>query len=98
MQKKEDISKAIIITGSAKRLGRVIAIEVARAGFEVIIHANNSQEDAIALQEEIIGLSLIHFYMCIRDSFNTCATILAFKFGKIVDIVIGCTRIKCKIA
>lgn len=55
MQKKEDISKAIIITGSAKRLGRVIAIEVARAGFEVIIHANNSQEDAIALQEEIIG-------------------------------------------
>lgn len=53
MKKNDEIDKSIVITGSAKRLGRVIAIEIARAGFEVIIHANNSYEDALSLQKEI---------------------------------------------
>src|SRR5581483_7289610 len=38
--------RRVLITGSAKRIGRVIAIELARRGFEVAIHYNTSQHEA----------------------------------------------------
>jgi 3-oxoacyl-[acyl-carrier protein] reductase/pteridine reductase len=36
----------VLVTGAAKRLGRVIAIELARRGFEVAIHYNQSRTEA----------------------------------------------------
>jgi len=46
----------VLITGAAKRIGRVIAIEAAKAGWDVAIHYNTSRTDAETLVEEIRAL------------------------------------------
>jgi NAD(P)-dependent dehydrogenase (short-subunit alcohol dehydrogenase family) len=38
--------KSVLVTGAAKRLGRVIALDLAAAGWNVAIHYNGSAEDA----------------------------------------------------
>jgi len=39
-------SARVLVTGSAKRIGRTIAIELSRRGFQVAIHYNGSRSDA----------------------------------------------------
>jgi len=39
--------RTVLVTGSAKRLGREIALTLARAGWQVAIHYRDSDEDAI---------------------------------------------------
>jgi len=48
--------KVALVTGGAMRLGRAIALTLARAGCDVIIHYRNSREDANDLAEEIRAL------------------------------------------
>jgi glucose 1-dehydrogenase len=48
--------KNILITGAAKRIGRSLALAVASAGANVIIHFGNSQSDAETAQAEIQAL------------------------------------------
>lgn len=38
--------RRVLVTGAAKRIGRVIAIELARRGFDVAIHYNTSRHEA----------------------------------------------------
>jgi len=45
--------QTVIITGSAKRLGRGLAIEFAKKGWNIILHYNSSQDEAIATAEQI---------------------------------------------
>jgi 3-oxoacyl-[acyl-carrier protein] reductase/pteridine reductase len=49
------LSKRVLITGAAKRIGRVIAIELSRRGFTVAIHFNNSRNDAEQVSRECGG-------------------------------------------
>src|SRR3954468_23308885 len=44
--------RRVLITGSAKRIGRVIAIELSRRGFSVAIHYNTSRTDAEQVSRE----------------------------------------------
>lgn len=44
---------AALVTGAARRIGRTIALELARAGFDVAVHHNNSQAEASDLVREI---------------------------------------------
>lgn len=46
----------VLITGSARRIGRAIALDLARAGWQVCIHYRRSEEDAFKLVEEIRSL------------------------------------------
>ena len=46
-----------LITGSAKRIGRAIALFLAKEGWNIVIHYNESENEAIKLQTEIIGLN-----------------------------------------
>lgn len=48
--------KTILITGAAQRIGRSLALAVARAGGDVIIHYGRSQLQAESLQQEIMAL------------------------------------------
>jgi NAD(P)-dependent dehydrogenase (short-subunit alcohol dehydrogenase family) len=48
--------KRILITGAAKRVGRVIALAAAQAGADVIIHYGSSADEANALRDEITAL------------------------------------------
>jgi NAD(P)-dependent dehydrogenase (short-subunit alcohol dehydrogenase family) len=50
------MSKAAVITGAAKRVGRVIAVELARAGYDIAIHFHGSQAEAETLAQEIEGI------------------------------------------
>lgn len=45
--------RTVLITGGAKRLGRLIALACGRAGADVIIHHGHSAEEAQAVQKEI---------------------------------------------
>ena len=48
--------KTILITGGARRIGKVFALACARAGADVIIHHGHSPEEAAATQEEISAM------------------------------------------
>jgi NAD(P)-dependent dehydrogenase (short-subunit alcohol dehydrogenase family) len=45
--------KRVFITGAARRLGREIALHLAKSGSEIIVHYNRSESDALSLQKEI---------------------------------------------
>jgi pteridine reductase len=48
--------KSILITGSARRVGRSLALTAARAGMDVFIHHAHSTADAQSLCQEILSL------------------------------------------
>jgi len=48
--------KTILITGAARRFGRLFALASARAGADVVIHHAHLEAEADSLREEIIGL------------------------------------------
>ena len=49
-------SKAVLVTGSAKRLGREIALALARDGWDLALHTRTATSDAEALKHEIQAL------------------------------------------
>jgi NAD(P)-dependent dehydrogenase (short-subunit alcohol dehydrogenase family) len=50
------MTKTALITGAAKRVGRVIALELARAGYDIAIHFGSSESEAVALANEVKAL------------------------------------------
>ena len=48
--------KTVLITGSARRLGRILALACAQAGANVVIHHGHSDAEAESLRNEINGL------------------------------------------
>jgi len=55
------LGKTALVTGSAKRVGRVIALTLAEAGANVIINYNHSAEaaEATAAEAEAIGVGAL---------------------------------------
>tara|TARA_B100000989_G_scaffold116701_1_gene85886 strand:- start:231 stop:986 length:756 start_codon:yes stop_codon:yes gene_type:complete len=47
------MSKTAIITGASKRIGRSIAINLAKQGYDIVVHYNRSKSDAQKLVKEI---------------------------------------------
>jgi len=48
--------KTILLTGAARRVGRILALACARAGADVIIHHGHSPQQALDVQKEIASL------------------------------------------
>jgi NAD(P)-dependent dehydrogenase (short-subunit alcohol dehydrogenase family) len=48
--------KVILVTGAARRVGKIFALACARAGADVVIHHGHSDEDAQSVRAEIEGL------------------------------------------
>lgn len=48
--------KNALVTGAAKRIGRVIALALAREGMNIAVHYNHSKNEAISLVEEIVEM------------------------------------------
>jgi NAD(P)-dependent dehydrogenase (short-subunit alcohol dehydrogenase family) len=46
-------TKAALITGSARRIGRAIAVHLAGEGWDIAAHYNTSREDSLSLQAEV---------------------------------------------
>ncbi|HVZ06652.1 SDR family oxidoreductase [Rhodopila sp.] len=51
------IPRTALVTGAAQRLGREMALELARAGFDIAIHYHASQAEAARLQAELTTLN-----------------------------------------
>jgi NAD(P)-dependent dehydrogenase (short-subunit alcohol dehydrogenase family) len=47
---------AALVTGAGRRLGRALALEAARAGFDVAVHYRTAKADAQAVADEIVAL------------------------------------------
>ena len=47
--------KTVLITGSAKRIGRQLALDLAGAGYDVAVHCNTSRPEAETVAREIIA-------------------------------------------
>jgi NAD(P)-dependent dehydrogenase (short-subunit alcohol dehydrogenase family) len=47
--------RTALVTGASRRIGAAIAVTLARAGYAVVLHANNSREDAERLAATIKG-------------------------------------------
>jgi NAD(P)-dependent dehydrogenase (short-subunit alcohol dehydrogenase family) len=63
--------KTVFITGAAKRIGREIALELAEAGANIILHYNGSKKEALELKELIEKKVNIELYQCdFRDLKN----------------------------
>lgn len=50
--------KTMLITGAARRLGKVFALAAARAGADIIIHHNQSSQAAVQTASEIVALGV----------------------------------------
>src|SRR5690606_29991433 len=46
---------AALVTGGARRIGRAICLELARAGFDIAIHYRSSSDEAEAVAAEVRG-------------------------------------------
>lgn len=50
--------KTILVTGGAKRVGRIIATTLAKAGHNIVIHCNQSEKEALSAAEDIKALGV----------------------------------------
>ena len=48
-------ARTALVTGAGRRIGAAIALVLARAGYAVVLHANNSRDDAEKLASTIMG-------------------------------------------
>ena len=53
MNEKSLEGKTVLVTGAARRVGRILALACGRAGADVIIHHGHSSEEALDVQKEI---------------------------------------------
>src|SRR4051812_11206878 len=53
-----------LVTGAAKRVGRVIGLELARRGANVVVHYNTSADDAGATVADLRGLGVEADVLC----------------------------------
>ncbi|NOR44769.1 MAG: SDR family NAD(P)-dependent oxidoreductase, partial [Candidatus Delongbacteria bacterium] len=51
-------NQAALITGAAKRIGAEIAIELARSGYDIALHYNFSEEEALQTQNTIRNIGV----------------------------------------
>lgn len=50
--------KTVLITGCAKRIGRELAINLAKDGANIVIHYNTSEEEALLLKQQVESFSV----------------------------------------
>ena len=56
--KKHSFLKSVLVTGAARRIGRAIALDLAKSGWSVAIHCNRSIEAAEDLVSQILNLGV----------------------------------------
>lgn len=54
----EDMKPWALITGAAKRIGRVIALDLAKSGWNIVVHYHTSEPEALELVNSIQGLGV----------------------------------------
>ncbi|MGN5763592.1 3-ketoacyl-ACP reductase FabG2 [Acinetobacter calcoaceticus] len=57
------MNRRILVTGSSRGIGKAIALQLARAGFDVTIHARSREAEAAQVVEQIQGLGQNSHYL-----------------------------------
>jgi 3-oxoacyl-[acyl-carrier protein] reductase len=86
------MSARVLVTGSPKRIGRVIAIELHRKGFEVAIHYNTSRQEAEEVSRECGGAPAFQADLAKVDEIRHLFEEVRNKFGPLDCLVNNAAR------
>jgi NAD(P)-dependent dehydrogenase (short-subunit alcohol dehydrogenase family) len=87
-----ETKRRVLITGSAKRIGRVIAIELARRGFAVAIHYNRSRAEAERVAEECGGVPVFQADLAHVEEIRRLFAEVSERFGTLYGLVNNAAR------
>ncbi len=69
------MSETILVTGSSRGIGRAIALRLARAGFDLVLHCRSRRDEAEAVQVQIQALGqnarILQFDVADREACRT---------------------------
>lgn len=69
------MSETILVTGSSRGIGRAIALRLARAGFDLVLHCRSRRDEAEAVQREIEAMGqtarILQFDVADREACRT---------------------------
>jgi NAD(P)-dependent dehydrogenase (short-subunit alcohol dehydrogenase family) len=85
-------NRVIVVTGAAKRIGRVIALRLASEGARVAIHYNESEEEARETAKECGGASLYRADLGKIDAIKALFDLIAHDYGRIDGLVNNAAR------
>jgi NAD(P)-dependent dehydrogenase (short-subunit alcohol dehydrogenase family) len=85
-------NRVIVVTGAAKRIGRVIALRLAREGARVAIHYHESEEEARETAKECSNASLYRANLTKIDEIETLFDHISRDFGRIDGLVNNAAR------
>lgn len=93
MNQRSDLSgQVILVTGAAKRIGRGIAKRLADEGARVVIHYNESHEEAIATARECGDASLVHANLEHVSEIERMFADIRSSFGRLDGLVNNAAR------
>jgi NAD(P)-dependent dehydrogenase (short-subunit alcohol dehydrogenase family) len=82
----------VLVTGSAKRIGRVIAIELSRRGFRVAIHYNASRTEAEQVSRECNDAPIFRADLAKVDEIRRLFSDIRERFGLLDCLVNNAAR------
>lgn len=85
-------ARRVLITGAAKRIGRVLAIELHRRGFDVAIHYGNSRSDAEAVARECGGAPIFQADLAKVPEIRAMFADVRKRFGNLNYLVNNAAR------
>ncbi|MBD3288048.1 SDR family oxidoreductase [candidate division KSB1 bacterium] len=90
--KEQILNSTAIVTGGAKRIGRSIALALARDGYNIIIHYNRSLKEAKQVEQMITKLGReCHLISCDFNNMKQVSLFIhrAFEFFPDCDVLIN---------
>ena len=86
------MNKVALVTGSSRGLGRAIAIELAKSGYNIVINYNNSKDRALKVKEEVenynVKALLIKCDISNEEEVKNMVNEIIKEFGK-VDVLVN---------
>ncbi|MGH9584347.1 MAG: SDR family NAD(P)-dependent oxidoreductase [Bryobacteraceae bacterium] len=87
--------RRVLITGAAKRIGRAIALELSRTGFQVAIHCNTSRAEAEEVSRACNGAPVFQADLANVEEIRRMFREIRDRFGPLDCLVNNAARFTC---